>query len=68
MPPSISPSFPQVVDLGVRGVFAIVRDLWQTSPELCHRVLREFLNILQGQNPDGLRNEPAETIGMRLRL
>ncbi len=56
---------PQVVGLGVRGVFTIVRDIWQSSPELCLRVLKEFLNILQGQTLAKLKNEPTETTGMQ---
>ena len=54
---------PVVVGLGVKGVFTIVRDIWHTHPELCVRALREFLNILQGQSPSGLKDEPKETTG-----
>ena len=56
--------FHQVVGLGVRGVFTIIQDLWKTLPPLCLRALHEFLNILQGQSPAGLRNEPKETTGV----
>ena len=59
---------PVVVGLGVRGLFSIVRDVWRSQPELCLRALREFLNILQGQNPAGLKNEPAETTGRLLHI
>ncbi|CAI8051400.1 E3 ubiquitin-protein ligase MYCBP2 [Geodia barretti] len=52
---------PVVVGLGVRGVFSIIQEVWQTMPSLCLRALREFLNILQGQSPAGLRSEPKET-------
>lgn len=55
---------PQVVGLGVRGLFTIIQDVWQTMPPLCLRALKEFLNILQGQTPAGLHNEPKETTGM----
>ena len=54
---------PVVVGLGVKGVFTIVRDIWHTHPELCLRALKEFLNILQGQSPAGLKNEPYESTG-----
>ena len=55
---------PVVVGLGVKGVFTIVRDIWHTHPELCIRALKEFLNILQGQSPSGLKDEPKETTGV----
>ena len=53
----------QVVSLGIVGVFSILKDVWKTNPDLCLQVLEQFLNILQGQNPAGLRNEPAEATG-----
>ena len=56
---------PVVVGLGVKGVFTIVRDIWHTHPELCLKALKEFLNILQGQSPSGLRDEPLESTGRR---
>lgn len=56
----------QVVGLGIRGVFTILRDVWQSMPELCLKVLREFLNILQGQEPAGLKHEPQDTTSMFL--
>ena len=55
---------PVVVGLGVKGVFIIISEIWRTQPELCLRALREFGNILQGQSPDGLKNEPKETTGI----
>ena len=55
---------PVVVGLGVKGVFTIVRDIWHTHPELCLRALKEFLNILQGQSPAGLKDEPQESTGI----
>ena len=57
---------PVVVGLGVKGVFTIVRDIWHTHPELCLRALKEFLNILQGQSPAGLKNEPYESTGKHI--
>ena len=41
----------------------IIRDIWRSQPELCLRALKEFLNILQGQSPAKLKNEPTETTG-----
>ena len=56
---------PVMVGLGVKGVFVIIKDVWRTHPELCLRALTEFSNILCGQTPAGLKNEPAETTGER---
>ena len=65
--PSLPPSLPpQVVNLGLCGVFTILEEIWQTNPELCHRVLAEFLNILQGQAPGGLKNEPIQSTGNKV--
>ena len=58
-----SKKIPAVVGLGVKGVFVIIRDIWRTHPELCLRALTEFSNILSGQTPAGLKNEPADTTG-----
>ncbi len=55
---------PVVVGLGVKGVFSIIRDIWHKQPDLCLRALMEFVNILQGQSPDGLKNEPRKTTGL----
>ncbi len=49
----------------MKGVFAIIRDIRHSQPELCLRALAEFVNILQGQSPDGLKNEPKETTGLQ---
>ena len=54
---------PAMVGLGVKGVFIIIRDIWQTHPELCLRALTEFSNILSGQSPGGLRGENSDTTG-----
>ncbi len=56
---------PVVVGLGVKGVFSIIRDIWHKQPDLCLRALMEFVNILQGQSPDGLKNEPKKTTGLQ---
>ena len=58
-----SNKLPVVVGLGVKGVFSIIRDIWHSQPDLCLRALLEFVNILQGQSPDRLKNEPKETTG-----
>lgn len=53
-----------MVGLGVKGLFIIIRDVWRTHPGLCLRALTEFSNILCGQTPAGLKNEPADTTGV----
>jgi E3 ubiquitin-protein ligase MYCBP2 len=58
---SKSKTLPEIVNLGIHGVFAILSEVWQTTPSLCLRVLEEFLNILQGQAPGGLKDEPVDS-------
>jgi len=53
-----------VVSLGLCSVFELLRETQFTQPSLCHRALLALLNILQGQTPEALRNEPADIIGM----
>ncbi len=59
-----SNKLPVVVGLGVKGVFAIIRDIRYSQPDLCLRALMEFVNILQGQIPGGLKDEPRESTGL----
>ena len=53
-----------MVSLGVCSVFELLRETQSTHPVLCHRALVSLLNILQAQSPEGLRNEPADIIGI----
>ena len=53
----------QMVGLGVCGVFELIRETRYTHPALCVRALQALLDMLQGQNPEALKLEPADAIG-----
>jgi len=53
----------QIVSIGLCSVVDLIRETQLTHPTLCGRALQSLLDILQGQQPEGLRTEPAEVIG-----
>ena len=52
-----------MVGLGLVSVYELIRGSVSAYPALCIRALEALLDILQGQQPDALRNEPQEVIG-----
>ena len=55
--------FLQVVGIGLRSVFELIRESCTTHPALCTRALQALLDMLQGQMPEGLAKEPDDIIG-----
>jgi len=53
----------QIVGVGLISVFELIHETQTTHPSLCNRALQALFDILQGQPPEGLRAEPADTIG-----
>lgn len=53
---------PKMVGLGLVSVYELIRGSVSAYPALCIRALEALLDILQGQQPDALRNEPQEVI------
>ncbi|XP_046683725.1 E3 ubiquitin-protein ligase MYCBP2 isoform X4 [Homalodisca vitripennis] len=53
---------PKIVGVGLRSVFELIRESRHTYPELCTRALSALLDVIQGQQPEGLKAEPAEVI------
>ncbi|MPC80448.1 E3 ubiquitin-protein ligase highwire [Portunus trituberculatus] len=51
-----------MVGLGLVSVYELIRGSVSAYPALCIRALEALLDILQGQQPDALRNEPQEVI------
>lgn len=49
--------------LGLRSVFELIRESRSSYPELCTKALSALLDVVQGQQPEGLKAEPAEVIG-----
>lgn len=52
----------KVVSLGLRSVFEIIRESRTSHPALCTKALCALLDVLQGQTPEGLKNEPSDVI------
>lgn len=48
--------------VGLSGVFELIRDTHRSHPELCARALQALVNILQGQELESMKNEPADAI------
>jgi E3 ubiquitin-protein ligase MYCBP2 len=51
------------VGVGLRSVFELIRESRSSHPFLCTKALAALLDVVQGQQPEGLKNEPAEVIG-----
>ncbi|XP_013400127.1 E3 ubiquitin-protein ligase MYCBP2 [Lingula anatina] len=58
----------KIVGIGLCGVFELIRESRTAYPELCTKALQALLDMLQGQQPEGLRNEPAEVIDTMYKL
>lgn len=54
----------QIVGIGLRSVFTLVRESRTIEPIFCNKALCALLDILQGQLPEGLKGEPDDIVGM----
>lgn len=52
----------QMVGLGLRSVFELIKESRTTHPMLCSKALLALLDVLQGQTPEGLKGEPIDII------
>lgn len=53
----------QIVGVGIRSVFELIRESRSTHPVLCTKALTALLDVIQGLQPEGLKTEPVEVIG-----
>ncbi|WAQ99892.1 MYCB2-like protein [Mya arenaria] len=53
---------PKIVGLGLCGVFELVRETRENYPELCVKAMRALLDMLQGQQPESMKYEPANVV------
>ena len=53
----------QIVGLGLRGVFELVRETRDHYPELCIKAMKSLLDMLQGQLPESMKLEPVDIVG-----
>lgn len=49
--------------VGLRSVFELIRESRSSHPLLCTKALVALLDVVQGQQPEGLKSEPTEVIG-----
>ncbi|KAG1690691.1 E3 ubiquitin-protein ligase MYCBP2 [Nymphon striatum] len=53
---------PKVIGIGLRSVFELIKETQYKHPVLCSKALQALLDILQGQQPEGLKSEPPDVI------
>lgn len=53
----------QIVGVGLRCVLELIKESQTSNPLFCTRALSALLDVLQGQQPQGLQGEPAEVMG-----
>ena len=45
-------------------MFELIQETSLSHPVLCERALQSLLDMLQGQQPEALKNEPHDMIGI----
>jgi len=60
-PPPIP--LPKVVGFGIETVFQLVAESHTKHPHMCIKALEALLNLLEGQHPQGLKNENQSVLG-----
>ncbi|KAG7189524.1 hypothetical protein KM043_017215 [Ampulex compressa] len=55
-------SLPKIVGIGLRSIFALLRESKSIEPSLCTKALAALLDVLQGLLPEGLKSEPDDVI------
>ncbi|GFY47108.1 hypothetical protein TNIN_284731 [Trichonephila inaurata madagascariensis] len=53
---------PKIVGIGLCSVFQLIKESQKNHPHFCRRSLEALLDMLQGQQPEGLKGEPSEVI------
>uniref|UniRef100_A0A8D0G2L9 E3 ubiquitin-protein ligase MYCBP2 n=1 Tax=Sphenodon punctatus TaxID=8508 RepID=A0A8D0G2L9_SPHPU len=53
---------PKIIEIGLCEVFELIKETRFSHPSLCLRSLQALLNVLQGQQPEGLQSEPPEVL------
>lgn len=53
----------QVVGIGLRSVFELIKESRIPAPDICTKALMALLDIIQYQSPEALKDEPSEVIG-----
>ncbi|XP_078077740.1 E3 ubiquitin-protein ligase MYCBP2 isoform X18 [Mustelus asterias] len=53
---------PKIIGIGLCGVFELIKETRFSHPALCLRSLQALLDMLQGQQPEGLQSEPPDVL------
>ncbi|KAL0280278.1 UNVERIFIED_CONTAM: hypothetical protein PYX00_001618 [Menopon gallinae] len=56
------PRVPKIVGVGLRCVLELIKESRTSNPLFCTRALSALLDVLQGQQPQGLQGEPADVM------
>lgn len=56
-------STPQIIGIGLCGVFELIKETRFSHPSLCLRSLQALLDMLQGQQPESFQTEPPDVLG-----
>ncbi|ETN59376.1 E3 ubiquitin-protein ligase highwire [Anopheles darlingi] len=60
---SMATRVPQIVLAGLDSLYGIIAETRQSQPRIATKALRSLYDILQGQVPEGMRNEPEAVFG-----
>uniref|UniRef100_A0A673N0T5 RCR-type E3 ubiquitin transferase n=1 Tax=Sinocyclocheilus rhinocerous TaxID=307959 RepID=A0A673N0T5_9TELE len=55
-------SAPQIIGIGLCGVFELIKETRFSHPSLCLRSLQALLDMLQGQQPESFQTEPPDVL------
>jgi len=53
----------QIIELGLVGVFELIRETASHHNVLCCKALQALLHMLQGQKLEAMKNEPTLVLG-----
>lgn len=49
--------------ISLRSIYDLIKECQSSHPQLCFKVLKALLDILQNLNPEGLMNDPSNFVG-----
>lgn len=52
----------QIVGAGLRGLFELIAEARNVSPNLCTKALKALFDVIQGQIPESFKYEPNDMI------
>lgn len=55
-------ALPQIVGAGLKGLFELIVESQRDQPLICAKALRALFDVIQGQDPEGFKNEPSDII------